>query len=87
MFERGWEFRKRWKSASDFFSLEDSIATFRASNLVPVDKDRLIIFVIVGSSTVKQCFKTAANRGSSAQYLGNSFHANLFLNSYWVKSF
>ena len=63
----------------------DSIATLRASGIVPVDKDKLMIFAIVGSNTVKQPFKTAAGRGSSSQDLDNDLFGN-FLNSSWVTS-
>ena len=73
--------RKFWncsKSASDFFNVGNSVATFRASGTTPVDKDRLMILVIVGSNTVKQPFKTSAGRGSSSQDLDSGFLENFF---------
>ena len=59
----------------------DSIATFRASGIVPVDKEKLIFFVIVGSYTVKQPFKTAAGRGSSSQDSDNGFFEIFYTSS------
>ena len=73
--------RKFWncsKSASDFFNVGNSVATFRASGTTPVDKDRLMILVIVGSNTVRQPFKTSAGRGSSSQDLDSGFLENFF---------
>ena len=73
--------RKFWncsKSASDFFNAGDSIATFRTLGTTPVDKDRLMILVIVGSNTVRQPFKTTAGRGSSSQDLDSGFLENFF---------
>ena len=73
--------RKLWncsKSASDFFNVGNSVATFRASGTSPVDKDRLMILVIVGSNTVRQPFKTTAGRGSSLQDLDSGFLENFF---------
>ena len=56
----------------------DSVATFRASGTTPVDKDRLMILVMVGSNTVRQPFKTTAGRGSSSQDLDSGFLENVF---------
>ena len=83
-FEIGRKFWNSSKSASDFFSIGDSIATFKASGpITPVDKHRLMILVIVGSSTVKQPFKTTAGRGSSSQdlHVDMDFLENLFISS------
>ena len=66
------------KSASDFFNVGDSVATFRASGTTPVDKDRFMILVIVGSNMVRQPFKTTAGRGSSSQDLDSGFLENVF---------
>ena len=66
------------KSASDFFNVGNSVATFRASGTTPVDKDKLMILVIVGSNTVRQPFKTTAGRGSSSQDLDSGFLENFF---------
>ena len=73
------------KSASDFFSMVDSIATFKTSGITPIIKNRLTILAIVGSSTVKQPFKTTAGRGSSSQDLDIDFLDNFFISS-WVAS-
>ena len=73
--------RKFWncsKSASVFFNVGNSVATFTASGITPVDKDRL---VIVGSNTVRQPFKTTAGRGSSSQDLESGFLENVFISS------
>ena len=51
-FEIGRKFWNCSKSASDFFNVGDSVATFRASGTTPVDEDRLMILVIVGSNMV-----------------------------------
>ena len=77
-FEIGRKFWNCSKSASDFFNVGNSVATFRASGTTPVDKDRLMILVIVGSNTVRQPFKTSAGRGSSSQDLDSGFLENFF---------
>ena len=51
-FEIGRKFWNCSKSASDFFNGGDSVATFRASGTTPVEEDRLMILVIVGSNMV-----------------------------------
>ena len=80
-FEIGRKFWNCSKSASDFFNVGDNIATFRASGTTPVDKDRLMILIIVGSNTVRQPFKTTAGRGSSSQDLDSGFLENFFISS------
>ena len=71
----------KFEIASDFLNVGDSIATFRASGTTPVDKDRLMILVMVGSNTVRQPFKTTAGRGSSSQDLESGFLENVFISS------
>ena len=80
-FEIGRKFWNCSKSASDFFNVGNSVATFRASGTTPVDKDRLMILLIVGSNTVRQPFKTTAGRGSSSQDLDSGFLENFFISS------
>ena len=63
----------------------DNIATFKAPGITPVDNDRLTVLPIVGSSTVKQPFKTTAGRGSSSQDSDIDFLENFFISS-WVTS-
>ena len=58
-----------------------SIATFRASGTTPVDKDRLMILIIVGSNTVRQRFKTTVGRGSSSQDLDSGFLETFLISS------
>ena len=59
----------------------NSVATFRASGTTPVDKDRLMILVIVENNTIRQPFKTTAGRGSSSQDLDSGFLENFFISS------
>ena len=66
----------KFEIASDFFNVGDSIATFRASGTTPVDKDRLMILVIVENNTVRQPFQTTAGRGSSSEDLDSGFLEN-----------
>ena len=53
-----------------FFSMGNTIVTFRGSGITRVHKDRLMINR-VGRRAVRQPFKTTVGRGSSSQDLDN----------------
>lgn len=94
-FDTGQKLENWLWSASGFFKQGDTTAVLRDFTIVAVDSDMLIIFLIVGSSTLKQYLKTVDGIGSKQHDFAEGFLANATIwssvtssntQSFWVLS-